>query len=520
VQALTVDDIQRIHHATLNVLANPGVTFHTSPEAVAILEGNGCRSDGFRVCFPEELVAECLARLPHRDDLTISLAPLAFSTDISPKQGESHVGLIGNAYYVYDYEKRARRDCVEADLDDKFLILDSLRNFECDCCNLVFHSERHGGRVWASYESVSASAAFIRRRVTDRSRVAQLTQRDLSTLPVRLITRSDEERKLEVLGQMVLQGAEPTLALLSRLYVPFAWCNPISPLQYFSDETNAILRVAESQHPSRVIMISPDIMMGATGPVTLAGTLVQHNAEVMAGVVLAQLVGPGTPVIYGCVSTAMDLRVAEISMGHFETNMLNAAAVQLADHYGMPSRIAAGNTSANEPGVRAAVEAAVGLYMGLTAGANIITTGLLDGLLMISYEHLVLMDELIDQVKQVAGGIETNEDSLAVDVIRQFGRPSSEYLSSEHTLQFMKRDIYYSDYVGRTPQSYQDWYDRAQSRVNEILDRKRPAGSGEGIRLDRSVEERLAAVEARLTEDNETWRQDTDDWWEFYFQDL
>ncbi len=327
-QALTVDDIQRIHHATLNVLANPGVTFHTSPEAVAILESNGCRSDGFRVCFPEELVAECLARLPHRDDLTFSLAPLAFSTDISPKQGESHVGLIGNAYYIYDYEKRARRDCVESDLDDKYLILDSLRNFECDCCNLVFHSERHGGRVWASYESASASAAFIRRRVTDRSRVAQLTQRDLGTLPVRLITRSDEERKLEVLGQMVLQGAEPTLALLNRLYVPFAWCNPISPLQYFPDETNAILRVAESQHPSRVIMISPDIMMGATGPVTLAGTLVQHNAEVLAGVVLAQLVGPGTPVIYGCVSTAMDLRVAEISMGHFETNMLNAAAVQ------------------------------------------------------------------------------------------------------------------------------------------------------------------------------------------------
>ena len=151
-------------------------------------------------------------------------------------------------------------------------------------------------------------------------------------------------------------------------------------------------------------MISPEVMLGATGPVTIAGALVQHNAEVLAGTILAQLVQPGTPVIYGCVTAPMDLRTAEISQGNFETALINAAAVQMADHYGMPSRIAPGNTSARKPGVRAAVEMTLGLYMGLAAGGNLITTGLLDSTLMVSYEHLVLMDELIGQIKSVTHG--------------------------------------------------------------------------------------------------------------------
>jgi trimethylamine:corrinoid methyltransferase-like protein len=157
----------------------------------------------------------------------------------------------------------------------------------------------------------------------------------------------------------------------------------------------------------------------------------------------------------------------------------------------------------------------LGLYMGLAAGGNLITTGLLDSTLMVSYEHLVLMDELIGQIKSVTHGITTDEGGLALDVIKEHGHPSPDFLGSDHTLQHMKQDIYYSNYTGRTTRSYQEWYEKAHARVTQILDRQ-PADD----QLEPTLEERLAAVEARLREDNESWRSGQSDWWRFYTQDL
>ena len=110
---------------------------------------------------------------------------------------------------------------------------------------------------------------------------------------------------------------------------------------------------------------------------------------------------------------------------------------------------------------------------------------------------------------------DTSEKGLALDVIKQHGHPSPDFLGSEHTLQHMKEDVYYSDYTGRTHRSYQEWYEKAHSRVTGILDRQAAASDP-----DPAIEERLAAVEARLREDNLSGRSGRGDWWEFYVQDL
>ena len=327
---------------------------------------------------------------------------------------------------------------------------------------------------------------------------------------------SDDEKRLSLLGMAVIEGgSERLLELLEKDDSSFTWCNPISPLQYHPAEATHIIETARSNKKYRMVMISPEVMMGATGPVTIAGTLVQHNCEVLAGTVLAQLAEAGTPVIYGCVSAPMDLRNAEISQGNFETAMVNAAAVQLADRYGMPSRIAPGNTSDNKPSERAAVETAVGLYMGVAAGGNFITTSLLDSTLMISYEHLALVDELIRQIRSITGEVKTDPESLAVKTIIEHGHPSPDFLQSDHTLNMMNRDIYYSDFTGRIKDSYQDWYERAHRRITGILAK----GSGTDD-LDSGIVERLDAVEARLNQDDRTWRSGKGDWWHFYVEDF
>jgi trimethylamine--corrinoid protein Co-methyltransferase len=514
-QTLTEQDIHRIHDASLEVLESNGVTFHDNPEAVEVLKKHGCAVEDFLVRFPRSLVEESLGLVPDRNQLSFDYAPLAVTEPMSMKKGESHIGLIGNAYYVYDYAKGAYRDCVEHDEDDKCLVLDTLEHVTYDCCNLVFHSERIGRRIEPDFGSVEDTLAFLRRRVRDRTRALSLTGRQPDTLSIRLLSRTDPERLLEGLSLVALQGRPDGERLLERCLMPFVWCNPKSPLQYSADETNGILAVAKSTAASRWAMISPEVMMGATGPVTIGGALVQQNAEILAGTVLAQLVQAGTPVIYGCVTAPMDLRKADISQGNFETALINAAAVQLADHYAMPSRISPGNTSARKPGVRAAVETALGLYMGLASGGNLITTGLLDSTLMVSYEHLVLIDELIGQMKSVTRGINTEESGLALDVIERHGHPSPDFLTDEHTLEHMKQDIYYSDYTGRTKRSYEEWYDKAHTRVTQVLDRQ-PSDA----ELPPEINDRLEAIEARLREDNQSWRTGQAAWWSPYIQDL
>ena len=92
-----------------------------------------------------------------------------------------------------------------------------------------------------------------------------------------------------------------TQALLSQ-DTPLIWCNPISPLQYHYEQVREIVDAVREWGSRCYVMFSPEVMLGGTGPVTMAGALAQHNAEVMAGVVLTQLLAPGTPVIYGSVS--------------------------------------------------------------------------------------------------------------------------------------------------------------------------------------------------------------------------
>ncbi len=169
-----------------------------------------------------------------------------------------------------------------------------------------------------------------------------------------------------------------------------------------------------------------------------------------------------------------------------------------------------GNTSARQPGVRAAVETAWGLHMGMAAGANLVNTGLLDSTLMLSLEHLVLVDEWVSQLNGAAAGAMVDSEHLALEVIREQGRPAGNFMAHEHTVAHMKEAVHYSDFTGRTAQSYEDWYETAHQKVRALLD-KAPCTED-----TLAIKERLAAVAARLQEDDRTWRKGADGWWQGY----
>ena len=118
----------------------------------------------------------------------------------------------------------------------------------------------------------------------------------------------------------------------------FAICSAMDPLQMISLQLEGLYILAEYGQP---MAMSPEAMAGSTAPATLAGLLAQHNAEILAHITLAQVIAPGTPVLYGSVSTITDMATALPALGSVETGLITAASAQLARHYGLPCRAVA-----------------------------------------------------------------------------------------------------------------------------------------------------------------------------------
>ena len=124
----------------------------------------------------------------------------------------------------------------------------------------------------------------------------------------------------------------------------FAICSVMNPLQMIKLQLEGMFVLAEHGQP---MAMSPEAMAGATAPVTLAGLLAQQNAEILAHITLSQIIAPGTPVLYGTVSTIADMATGNVALGAIETGLITAASAQLARHYGLPCRSVGGATSSN-----------------------------------------------------------------------------------------------------------------------------------------------------------------------------
>jgi trimethylamine--corrinoid protein Co-methyltransferase len=223
--------------------------------------------------------------------------------------------------------------------------------------------------------------------------------------------------------------------------------NPVSPLQQSREMMEGLLIYAEYSQP---VIIAPEAQAGATAPVTLAGLLAQQNAEILSGVVITQLVNPGSPVLYGAVSTIMDMIEGNVALGSVETGLIKVAAAQLARFYRLPSRGTGGTTEAKVSDLQAGYEKAVTLMMASLAGINFIydAAGSLESTLTASFEQVVADNELCGMVARAARGIKVCEETLATDIIEAVG-PGGHYLTHKHTLEHLRKEHYLPSILSR-----------------------------------------------------------------------
>jgi trimethylamine--corrinoid protein Co-methyltransferase len=249
---------------------------------------------------------------------------------------------------------------------------------------------------------------------------------------------------------------------------------PLTPLKYDARMLGALMEYAAA---GQVSLIASLAIAGATGPVTLAGNLALQNAEVLAGIVLAQLVREGTPVIFGGASSNTEMRNGTLSIGSPEMAMNTAATAQMARYYKLPVRGGGAVCDAKSPDAQASYESMMSLSMALTCGINFVlhSAGILESFNCMSYEKFIIDDEMCGMVKRIRRGIEVNPDALALDVIKAVG-PGGHFLDKDHTFDHFRTEFYQprlsnrDDFVtwqtGGSPQSMET----ANRKYKEILE--------------------------------------------------
>jgi len=251
-----------------------------------------------------------------------------------------------------------------------------------------------------------------------------------------------------------------------------AFIEPISPLRFPEAGLEILITCARYGLP---IGFGPMVQTGATGPATLAGTLALENAEILAGIVLAQTFGPGVPVCYGGIPHIMDMRTSQISFGSPEQGLMAVAMTQMAHYYSLPVYINVGLSDSKRVDIQSGLERGMTLLMGALAGADTFGhMGILGADQAASLEQLIVDNEMAAYIKRVLRGFEVNEDTLALDVIRKVGIGGN-FLGEVHTRKHFRQELWLPTTFDR--RRWDEWWadgartmaDWAHERKSQIL---------------------------------------------------
>jgi trimethylamine--corrinoid protein Co-methyltransferase len=274
---------------------------------------------------------------------------------------------------------------------------------------------------------------------------------------------------------------------------------PTSPLTLVKDCVEMI--IASARLDGGGILCAPAIVGGATGPVTLAGSLVCTNAEVLGGLVLAQLVRRGTRVIYGNSGAMMDMKTGSHAYGAPEVGILDAATAQMAGYYGLPSLVSAFPSSSKVVDPQTGYESAANALVAALAGANIVNgLGALEFGLTFDYAKFML-DVECARLMRVVHGVPLSDAQMALDVIAEVG-PGGEFLTHDHTFQHMREGSQVTLFDRRSREAWgnletPDVVERARGRARQILAAHEPPPVSEQTRVE--VQEIIAEYLAEQT---------------------
>lgn len=441
--------MRAIHAASLRILHETGVRV-ANHDARARFERAGALVDGERVRLSPALVEDGLASVPRR----VRLASRDGKNDLLLAGKRVHFGTGGSPGTVLARGTLQARPALLQDVADLAILAQALS--EVDFYVLPI-----------TPSDVAVDAIAVGRFYAALRRTTKHIMGGLISL--------NGARAVHELACLIAGGAE---ALRERPFVSCMTSWMVSPLTFDTEVTDILTYWCEQGLP---VALSAAPMAGSTSPITLAGTLTQLNAEQVAGMVYTQIVRKGTPVLAGYIPGQMNVQTGGYLGGTPEFALMQAAAAQLAQFYGAPLYCSANMTDSKTLDQQAGYEKMLTLLPTAMAGASYIhhAAGMVENMNAVSYEQMVLDNDIILMVKRVLRGIEVDEDALAVAAIQRAG-PSGHYLDDEHTIRHLRREFCFprlSDRQNRSAWEMSGGADvvrRATAAVEEML-AQRPA---------------------------------------------
>lgn len=454
-QILTADQIEQIYFAALDVLEMSGARILNKAALEKFENSDAVVTQKDRVRVPTSLVERALQSCPSKAALTDRNA----NRSIKLQKNEVAFGSGADATFVYDRKSGERRKFTLADMEATAKLVDFLPRLDFCMSQGVLSDAPNAGTY-------------------DRHQFMAMITNCTKPMVVTSINADGLKDQWEM--ACLIRGGEKEL----RLNPLFAtYIKSEAPLVYSQATADMLLFAADKGIPT---LYSPCAGLGVTAPASIAGVLVQTLADSLLAAVLGYLQKPGMPLILGGIQTVMDADRASFYYGSPELHLASAAIAEVYKWLGLLSCSLGGCTDSKVVDEQAASEAVMSIFNGCMAGTNLIHhVGCLDGGQTASLASLVMCDEIIGMVKQIAGGIEVTDETLALDLLKEVG-PGGEFLSHQHTYNhfrewFRPTIIDRSNFEIWTEAGGKTYQQRLEPEVDRILTTHQPEPLDENL---------------------------------------
>jgi trimethylamine--corrinoid protein Co-methyltransferase len=442
--------LRRIGDAALEVLERSGVAVYSATARQALLgAGAEAAGDGSVLRLPRSMVEDAVASNPS----SITLYGRDDGPDLVLQNSRVHYATGGTAIYVLDPETGQRRPSTVEDVALCARMVQALENIHGFTINVFPNDVEDQDEIDVNrfFHALDNTTCHVMGGIYSMAGLCRVVE----------------------MAETVAGGAE---ALRERPFVSFITLI-ISPFKIDDHYGEMTCYVARKGLP---VVVPTEPICGTTSPVTLAGNVLTHWAETLAGITLVQSVRRGAPGICGSVGSITNLQTMDHVAGAVERAMINAAVAQLARRFEIPLYSTGGTSDAKAVNVQAAYESAISAMLVAMSGANYIhdIAGLMESDLTVAYEKLVVDNEILGMCQRVLRGIEVDDESLAMELMIEKG-PGKPYVDEEHTVRHMRGEFFFPKLANRqkresqTPES--DALARAKAFVRKV--RAQPAES-------------------------------------------
>lgn len=446
---LSDEFVAKIIQEAYLLLENQGV-YIENEEALVLLREAGMKVEAAsqRVRFTPQIIEESLSSTPN----SIKMYDRDGNEEFLLGGDEVHFDPGSSAVTLLDSETQQERKAVTDDLIRFARLTDCLEHFH--------------------FQSTGIIGSDVSEIISDSYRLyigLLFSKKPIVTGTFRVEGFAPMHRML-----VAVRGSEEALA--EKPLAIFDAC-PSPPLKWSNLTAQSLIDSARAGIPSELISMG---MTGATSPVTMAGTLVQHVAENLSGLVICQLAKKGAPVIFGGCPLSFDMRKGTTPLGSIETMMIDSAYTQIGKHLQLPTHAYMGMSDAKINDAQGGFETGIGAVLAALSGVNVISgAGILDFIRCQSLEKLVVDNEICGMAYRLIEGIAQRDEPIALDLFRDFS-VETQFLSMPHTRKWYREEHTFPRLIDRDP--YDIWVSkgkksidtRAREEVENLLQKNPP----------------------------------------------